>query len=99
LKLCRRNVGMPTRSADLHGNAPDKARAAVLIIDMINDMEFDGGREMLAHALPAARAIAALREQARRARVPVVYVNDNFGRWQSNFERLVEHCLQPGITG
>jgi nicotinamidase-related amidase len=26
----------------------------------------------------------------------VVYVNDNFGRWQSDFRRTVEHCTQHG---
>ena len=33
------------------------------------------------------------------AGVPVVYVNDNFGRWRSDFNAQVEHCLQDGVRG
>jgi hypothetical protein len=49
---------MPDENSDLPGNAPDRSGAALLIIDMINDMEFEGGDEMLAHAMPAARAVS-----------------------------------------
>src|SRR5207244_2744972 len=31
--------------------------------------------------------------------VPVIYVNDNFGRWRSNFKVQVEHCLRDGVRG
>ncbi len=33
---------MPVKSHDLHGNVPDKAGAALLLIDVINDLEFAG---------------------------------------------------------
>jgi nicotinamidase-related amidase len=46
-----------------------------------------------------AERLAALKRQAKAARVPVVYVNDNFGRWQSNFDRVVMHCLEGGVRG
>jgi nicotinamidase-related amidase len=26
--------------------------------------------------------------------MPIIYVNDNFGRWQSDFKKLVDHCLK-----
>jgi nicotinamidase-related amidase len=82
---------------DLHGNAPDDARVALLIIDMINAFDFDGADGMLPRARRAAQAIAALRRRARRASVPTVYVNDNFGRWRSDFHAILEHCLaSPG---
>ena len=29
----------------------------------------------------------------------MVYVNDNFGRWRSNFNAQVEHCLRDGVRG
>jgi len=29
------------KSADLHGNAPDNSPVALLLIDVINDFEFD----------------------------------------------------------
>jgi nicotinamidase-related amidase len=46
-----------------------------------------------------AERLAALAARARRARVPVVYVNDNYGRWRSDFRRLVAHCLEDGVRG
>jgi nicotinamidase-related amidase len=47
---------------------------------------------LLRYAPAMARKIAKLKERAKKARIPVIYVNDNFGRWQSDFRRLVEHC-------
>lgn len=86
-------------SPDLHGSAPDKSPAALLLIDMINDFEWKGAAAMLPRALAAAQATAALKRRARGAGVPVVYVNDNFGRWRSDFRAIVEHCLRDGVRG
>jgi len=64
---------------------------------MINAFDFDGADRLLPRALRAARAIARLKERARRGRVPVIYVNDNFGRWRSDFRRVIDHVLDtPG---
>jgi len=90
---------MPDQNPDLHGNAPDKSDIALLIIDMINDLDFPEGKQLLAHALPAARQIADLKRRAKAAEVPVIYVNDNFGRWRSDFRAQVEHCLHDGVLG
>jgi len=90
---------MPAKNEDLHGNAPDKADVALLLIDVINDLDFPEGDQLLRHAQPMARQIAALKERARRAGVPVIYVNDNFGRWRSDFHVQVEHCLRDGVPG
>ena len=84
---------MPHKNQDLHGNAPDKSSVALLLIDVISDFDFDKGDELLKNALPAARALAELKKKAKRAKIPVIYVNDNFGRWQSDFKNLLEHCL------
>jgi nicotinamidase-related amidase len=84
-------------AGDLHGNAPDDSPVALLIIDMINAFDFGGADKMLARALQAAKAIRRLRERAQEARVPTVYVNDNFGRWRSDFRQILEHVLDsPG---
>ena len=90
---------MPDKNEDLHGNAPDKSDVALLLIDVINDLEFSSGDQLLRHALPMARQIAALARRARDEGVPVIYVNDNFGRWRSNFNAQVEHCLKDGVRG
>lgn len=86
-------------SPDLHGNAPDNSSVALLLIDFINDFQFDGAERIFPAALEAARRTAALRRRARHAGVPVIYVNDNFGRWRSDLAKLLEHCLREGARG
>lgn len=84
-------------AGDLHGNAPDDSPVALLIIDMINAFDFDGADRMLPRAVAAARRIAELKQRARRGGAPAVYVNDNFGRWRSDFHQILEHVLEsPG---
>jgi nicotinamidase-related amidase len=84
---------------DLHGNAPDESPVVLLIIDMINAFDFDGAKGMLPRALQVAKAVARLKRRARRAGVPAIYVNDNFGRWRSDFRAHVRHCLEDGVRG
>jgi nicotinamidase-related amidase len=83
---------MPVRSHDLHGSAPDKSAAALLLIDVINHFDFPDGEQLLQRALPAAKNIAALKRRANEAGIPAIYVNDNFGRWRSDFKKIVAHC-------
>lgn len=90
---------MTNHSSDLHGSAPDKATVALLLIDVINDLDFDGSELLLKQALPMAERIAALKRHARAASIPVVYVNDNFGQWRSDFAATVRHCLDDGVPG
>jgi nicotinamidase-related amidase len=85
--------------SDLHGQAPDKARTALLLIDVINHFEFDGGEVLFERATACAGDIAGLRRLARERRVPVIYVNDNSGRWQSSFDRLIDDFLARGVRG
>lgn len=89
----------PQASPDLHGNAPDRCDVALLLVDVINDLEFDSGKALLKPALAAAKQLAGLRERARRAGVPCIYVNDNFGRWRSDFNMQVRHCLEGDVRG
>lgn len=77
---------------DLHGSAPDKSLTALLLIDVINDFDFPEGEQLLELAMPAGKNIAALKKRAKAAGIPAIYVNDNFGRWQSDFKKIVDHC-------
>lgn len=90
---------MPAKNEDLHGNVPDKSAVALVLIDVINDMEFDTGRQLLQQALPAARRLAAFKKRAKEAGIPAIYVNDNFGKWQSDFNKILSHCLEDGVCG
>lgn len=89
----------PARNKDLHGNAPDDSPVALLLIDVINDLEWDGSEAILPFVKPMALRLADLKKRAKRAGIPVIYANDNFGKWQSDFKRVVEHCLEDGVKG
>lgn len=88
-----------SQTNNLHGNAPDNSEIAIVLIDVINDLEFDEGDQLLETALPAARNIARLKQRAREAKVPIIYVNDNFGRWRSDFKMIVDRCLHSDVRG
>ena len=68
----------------------------LLIVDMLGDWAFPGADELLQGALDIAPAIQTLKERCRLARVPVIYANDNHGRWRSDFRALVEAGLEAG---
>jgi nicotinamidase-related amidase len=89
----------PAKNRDLHGNVPESSPVALLLIDVINDMDFEGSEALVRQAIPMAKRIAELKRRARDASIPVIYINDNFGRWQSDFRKLVEHCLNDGVPG
>jgi nicotinamidase-related amidase len=85
------------------GSDPGKATApfrdaprggtALLIIDMITDLDFGEADAMRQEAQVAAEAILSLRDEADAADLPVIYINDNFGEWHSERSRLVERAL------
>ena len=89
----------PAKNQDLHGNVPENSSVALLLIDVINDMDFEGSESLVRQAPAMAERIAALKKRAKASRIPVVYINDNFGRWQSDFRRLIQHCLEDGVPG
>lgn len=84
---------------DLHGNVPDDSSLILILIDLINDFEFDGADRMFKNTLAIAQPIAKLKKNAKAAGIPVIYVNDNFGKWQSDFRKLVDHCLEDNVRG
>jgi len=73
-------------------------RTALLIIDMVNPFDFEGGAKARRTADRVAHKIAALREEADRCHVPTIYVNDNFGQWHSEKSRLVTSA-GPSVGG
>jgi nicotinamidase-related amidase len=77
----------------------DPSTTALLLVDVINDLEFDGGEDLLVHARPMAQQIAALKQWAKTVNMPVIYANDNFGQWRSDFRRLVQSCCERPVRG
>lgn len=66
---------------------------ALLIIDVINDFNFPEGPMLIEQSMPIAPKITSLKQQAHDQGIPVIYVNDNFGKWQSDRKKLVSYCL------
>jgi len=87
---------MPKKNVDLHGSAPDKHKIALLLVDVINDFDFPEADQLLRYARPMAKRLLRLKQRAQEAGIPVIYVNDNFGRWKSDFRHTVEHCEKKG---
>ena len=74
-------------------------RTALLLVDVINDMDFEGSEALVRLAGPMARRLRALKARARGAGIPTIYINDNFGKWRSDFRMLVEHCVKDPVPG
>lgn len=90
---------MPGTRDTLHGSAPDSNSVALLLVDVINPLDFPEADRLLRYAVPAVDRLAALKRGARAAGVPVIYANDNFGRWRSDLSAVVERCRRPDCKG
>ena len=87
------------KEKDLNGSVPDQSRVSLLLIDVINDFEFEEADRIFSNALAASTRIAAFKGRAKSAGIPVIYANDNFGKWQSDFRKLLDHCLTDDVRG
>lgn len=67
-------------------------RPALLLIDFINTLDFDGGEDLAGRAMAAARHVRRLKRQARAEEIPTIYVNDHFGDWSANFAAVLRRC-------
>jgi nicotinamidase-related amidase len=79
--------------------APDNARTVLLVVDVVNALEFDGAEVLLEPALAMAEQIAGLKAACRAVGIPAIYANDNFGRWQSNIDLLIERLTTQQVRG
>ena len=74
-------------------------RDALLLVDLINHFDHEDGDRLLAsfrERLPGMQAAIAY---ANDSRIPVVYVNDNSGRWDSDAPALVRSAIDEGCGG
>lgn len=90
---------MAIGSKDLHGFVPDTSKTVLILIDVINDFQFAGGEQLLKLAMPVGRNIAELKRRSKQFGIPAIYVNDNFGKWQSDFRKIIAHCREDEVRG
>src|SRR3954451_24449453 len=72
---------------------------ALLLIDVINDLAFEGSEALVPQAEAMSARLAALKRRASAAGVPTIYINDNFGQWRSDFRKTVAHCVAHSSPG
>ena len=72
---------------------------ALIILDMLNDFDFAEAKQLQPPALKAAKEIAKLKKRARSKKMPIIYVNDNFGRWRSDWKKIYDECTREGCLG
>jgi nicotinamidase-related amidase len=73
---------------------PSPVPVALLLIDVLTTFQFPDGDAICKNALGIRDALVRLKARARKARIPVLYVNDNFGDWRSEKEVLMGRCLE-----
>lgn len=76
-----------------------KNSTALLIIDMINTLDFPEGKALLRHALPVAENILKMKKKLKKKGIPVIYLNDHYGHWRDDWKKVFEHCTEADCTG
>ncbi|MFF5970381.1 isochorismatase family cysteine hydrolase [Streptomyces sp. NPDC012769] len=69
------------------------AKRALVVIDMINAYRHEDAELLVPSVTEALPRIVDLLARARAAGVPVVYANDNFGRWRSHHGQILDMAL------
>ncbi|MET9293155.1 isochorismatase family cysteine hydrolase [Streptomyces sp. NPDC003077] len=69
------------------------SKAALIVTDMINTYDHADARLLMPSVRRALPGIRRLIERARHDGTDVIYVNDNFGRWRSQHDELLETAL------
>jgi nicotinamidase-related amidase len=82
------------KNRDLHGNVPDTCDVALLLVDVINDLDFPNNRPLLRDIPLLVSNLARLKRRCRKQGIPTIYANDNHGKWQSDFSAVLTHCLR-----
>jgi nicotinamidase-related amidase len=98
-KTKRKSKNRKIRNDDLHGNAPDQSSVALLLIDVLNDLDFPRNEELVRKSAALAQRIAALKRRCKAAGIPAIYINDNRGKWRSDFNEVIRQCLIPASPG
>ena len=75
------------------------SKTALLLIDVISDFEFEDGEKLCGSARSITKSIKVLINRAKKVGIPVIYVNDNLGKWRDDFQKTIKHCLHKESRG
>jgi nicotinamidase-related amidase len=89
----------PSLKLGAEGKLP-RSSTVLLLVDVINPLQFSGAKDLAEPAMAAALATARLKRRLAHEGVVTVYANDNYGVWRSDFRDLLAHCqAQAGAPG
>lgn len=74
-------------------------KTALLILYMLNLLDFREGKKLLPFAEKVAQKISVLKKRFKAKKSPVIYVNDSFGKWQSDWKKIYEMCTEEACLG
>ena len=69
-------------------------RSAVIVIDMLNPYDHEDADVLAASVERVIEPISELVQRARSAGAELIYVNDNYGDWNSSSEELAQRALE-----
>ncbi|WP_211459201.1 cysteine hydrolase family protein [Comamonas sp. PE63] len=81
----------------LKPTAVPRAAEVLLLVDVINPLQFPNAASLVRDASKAALTIASLKARLRARGVPAIYANDNYGTWHSEFTNILAEC--SGLSG
>lgn len=87
---------MPIRENRIATPALPQSRTVLLLVDVINPLDFDGAAALRDAAVAAGRTASRLRRQFSRDGFATIYANDNYGLWRADFNEVWRHCLAAG---
>jgi nicotinamidase-related amidase len=68
-------------------------RSAVIVVDMLNTYDHEDADRLVESVEQVVEPIAGLVERAFGEGIEVIYVNDNYGDWNSSHEELAQRAL------
>jgi nicotinamidase-related amidase len=69
----------------------------LLLIDLFNHFQFDDGKELAQALVNIVPTLAAAIGRARNAKIPIIYCNDNFGRWHETWKEVFAFTEREGL--
>jgi nicotinamidase-related amidase len=69
-------------------------KSGLIVVDMLNSYEHEDAEQLTKSVETVVEPVSELIARADRAGMEVIYVNDNYGDWNSSQEELAERALK-----
>lgn len=74
-----------------------RSPVVLLLVDVINPLQFPNAGGLVREAVRAASRISKLKAKLKSRNIPAIYANDNYGTWHSEFSDILVECM--GLSG